>query len=180
MKVPMTLETRAADLRSAFDRSFALPPAQAPEELDDLLTIRVAGLPYAIRLREVAGIVARRKVISLPTTGSHLLGVSGIRGDIVPVFSLASVLGHDPATDSPRWMILCKTTDLLGLGFSDFEGYLQVPKSSFRSEQRPSTSHGYVKEAVRTEAAVLPVIRVPLVCAALQHRNSPSRLTKEK
>lgn len=180
MKEPTTLEMRAADLRSAFDKSFALPPVQVSVERDDLLTIRVAGAPYAIRLHEVTGIVTRRKVISVPNAGAHLLGVSGIRGNIVPVFSLASILGYGPATDSPRWLILCGVEEPLGLGFSDFDGYLQVPTSSFHSEDLTSSSHGYVKEVVRTEVAVFPVISLPLVSAALQNQTSPSGLTKEQ
>jgi len=61
------LETdTAAQLREAFDSSFALPPSLASQEVEDLLTIRLAGDPYAIRLVDITEIVTGRKVIPIP------------------------------------------------------------------------------------------------------------------
>ena len=45
---------KAAQLRQDFDRTFALPPSLAAPEVEDLLAIRVAGDPYAIRLLDIA------------------------------------------------------------------------------------------------------------------------------
>lgn len=176
----MGLEKRAAELRSTFDRSFALPPREATVATEDVLAIRVAGAPYVIRLREIAGIVARRKLTPVPSMASHLLGVAGIRGGIVPVFSLASLLGHGPSLDAPDWMVLCGTEDPLGLGFTEFEGYLRASQSAFHADEAASGTHGYVKEVLRTDAAILPVIAVPVVIANLKNRASHSRPAEEK
>ena len=54
---------KAAQLRQAFDRTFALPPSGVSPEAEDLLTIRVAGDPYAIRLLDIAEIVTERRVV---------------------------------------------------------------------------------------------------------------------
>ncbi|MGH9895296.1 MAG: chemotaxis protein CheW, partial [bacterium] len=59
------LDVRVAALRQAFDESFAAPPPEESQGLEDLLRIRVAGDPYAIRLRDIAGVVARRKVVPI-------------------------------------------------------------------------------------------------------------------
>jgi chemotaxis signal transduction protein len=88
------VESKAAELRQAFDLSFALPPPPASQEVEDLLTIRVAGDPYAIRLGDIAGMVAGRKVVPVPAVTLDLLGLAGIRGGVVPVFGLASILGY--------------------------------------------------------------------------------------
>ena len=73
------VESKAAELRQAFDLSFALPPPQELVEVEDLLTIRVAGDPYAIRLRDIAGMVAGRKVVPVPAVTPDLLGLAGSR-----------------------------------------------------------------------------------------------------
>lgn len=174
------LETRAAELRSAFDRSFALPPSESSVAMEDVLSIRVAGAAYAIRLREIAGIVARRKLTPVPAAASHLLGVAGIRGAILPVFDLASVLGHGPTLDSPRWTVLCGLDEPLGLGFSEFEGYLRTPWSSFHADDAGAGDRGFVREVVRTETGVLPVIEIPAVIASLKSRASHDRPAEEK
>ena len=92
MNEAQLVESTAAALRQAFDLSFALSPPPASPEVEDLLTLRVAGNPYAIRLRDIAGIVAGRKVVPVPAITPGLLGLAGIRGGVVPVFGLASIL----------------------------------------------------------------------------------------
>ena len=145
---------------------FALPPPQAAQQIEDLLAIRVAGDPYAIRLREIAGMVAGRRVIPVPAIPLDLLGLAGLRGGVVPVFGLASILGYGQAPGSPRWMILCGAEEPIALAFSDFEGYLRLPKSSL--------------QVANTEAGVRTVINIPLIVAAIRNRSGHNRLAKEQ
>jgi purine-binding chemotaxis protein CheW len=174
------VESQAAELRQAFDLSFALPPPQASQEVEDLLTIRVAGDPYAIRLRDIAGIVAGRRVIPVPAVTLDLLGLAGIRGDVVSVFGLASILGYGQAPGSPRWMILCGAEEPIALAFSDFEGYLRLPKSSLHADENLRTTRQYVNQVASTEAGARAVISIPLVVATIRNRTGHNRLAKEQ
>jgi chemotaxis signal transduction protein len=174
-----SLERQAAALRDAFDRSFALPPAQAPEEHEDLLAIRVAGHPYAIRLRDITGIVDKRTIVSVPAAAPSLLGLAGIRGEIVPVFGLSSILGHAEPAEAPPWMVLCGTDEPIALAFSEAEGYLRLPKAALHATRDPRTAPEYINEIVTTEAGVRPVIGIPVVVAAIHKRSGPQRPAKE-
>lgn len=173
------LDGQAAALREAFDRSFALPPAEAAPEHEDLLAIRVAGHPYTIRLRDITGIVARRTIVSVPATAPGLLGLAGIRGEVVPVFGLSSILGHAEPADAPPWMVLCGTEQPIALAFSEVESYLRVPKAALHAARDPLTTHEYMNEIVTTEAGVRAVIGIPLVVAAIRRRSGPQRPAKE-
>jgi chemotaxis signal transduction protein len=174
------VENRAAELRQAFDLSFALPPPQAAQEVEDLLAIRVAGDPYAIRLRDIAAMVAGRRVVPVPAAALDLLGLAGIRGGVVSVFGLASILGYGQAPGSPRWMILCGTEEPIALAFSDFEGYLRLPKSSIHTDENPRATRQYVNQVASTEAGARAVISIPLVVATIRNRIGHSRPTKEQ
>ena len=174
------LESKAAELRQAFDRSFALPPTQASPEVEDLLTIRVAGDPYAIRLREIAGMVAGRRVVPVPAVTLDLLGLAGIRGGVVPVFGLASILGYGEVPGSLRWMILCGAEDPIALAFSDFEGHLRLPKSSLHADEKLRATRQYVNQVASTEAEARAVIGIPLIVATIRNRIGPHRLAKEQ
>jgi purine-binding chemotaxis protein CheW len=174
------VESKAAELRQAFDLSFALPPPQASQEVEDLLTIRVAGDPYAIRLREIAGMVAGRRVVPVPSVTLDLLGLAGIRGGVVSVFGLASILGYGQAPGSPRWMILCGVEEPIALAFSDFEGYLRLPKSSLHADENLRTTRQYVNQVASTEAGARAVISIPLVVATIRNRTGHKRLAKEQ
>lgn len=180
------VETKAAKLRQAFDLAFALPPPQASQEVIDLLTIRVAGDPYAILLREIAGVVVGRTVVPIPAVTLDLLGLAGIRGAVVPVFGLASILGYaGPASGSSRWMILCGAEDPIALAFSDFEGHLRVPKSSLHADENPRATRvgrgsQYVNQVASTDAGVSAVISIPLVVATIRNRSGHHRPSKEQ
>lgn len=173
---------KAAQLRQAFDHSFALPPSADSPEVQDLLMIRVAGDPYAIRLLDITEIVTGRSVVSVPTIKPGLLGLAGIRGGIVPVFCLSSILGYGPASGSPRWMVLCGAEEPIALAFSDFEGYLRLPTSALHADENFSATTAktkYVSQVARTTDGVRAVISIQLIMATIRNRISPHRPTKE-
>lgn len=173
---------KAAQLRQAFDRTFALPPSGVSPEAEDLLTIRVAGDPYAIRLLDIAEIVTERRVVSVPAVTPDLLGLAGIRGGIVPVFGLSSILGYGPDPGPPRWMIICGAEEPIALAFSDFEGYLRLPASALHADEnfRATREHAkYVSQIASTPDGVCAVISIPFIMATIRNRISQHRPTKE-
>ena len=171
---------KAAQLRQAFDRTFASPPSLASPEVEDLLTIRVAGDPYAIRLLDIAEIVTERKVVSVPSVTPDLLGLAGIRGGIVPAFGLSSLLGYGPDPESPRWMILCGSEEPIALAFSQFEGYLRLPTSALHADDnfRATREHvKYVNQVASTPDGARAVINIALIMATIRNRISQHRPT---
>jgi len=179
MNKTLVIGNKAAELRQAFDLSFAVPPPQTSQEIENLLAIRVAGDPHAIRLCEIDGIVTGRKVIAVPAAALDFLGLVGIRGDIVPVFGLASVLGYSEPPESLRWMIRCGTNDPIGLAFSDFDGYLRLPKSCLYAHEDIDASRQHVNQVARTETGIRAVISIPLILATIRNRIGRTRPTKE-
>lgn len=175
MSGPMELDGKTAALRRAFDQSFAVPPAEASEAVEDLLKIKVAGDPYAIRLGDIAGIVARRKVVPVPGGTPDLLGPAGIRGGIVPVFDLELLLGYPRAAEAPPWMVLCRSDDSIALAFPEFEGYARLPKSSIHLDDTRRSAQPHVKEIARLGAESRPVISIPLIVATIRNRTGSTR-----
>lgn len=180
MNEPPVVDSNAAELRRAFDRSFASPPYVAAQEVEDLLAIRVAGDPYAIRLREIAGMIAGRSVVPVPSAALDLLGVAGIRGGVVAVFGLASILGYGQAPGLPRWMILCGAEDPIVLAFSDFDGCLRLPKSSLHVDEQVRATRPYLNQVASTEAGARAVISIPLIVATIRNRSGHSRPAREQ
>jgi chemotaxis signal transduction protein len=170
----------AAQLQQAFDNTFALPPSLTSPEVEDLLTIQVEGDPYAIRLFDIAEIVSGRRVVSVPAGTPHLLGLAGIHGGIVPVFGLSSLLGYGPDPGPPQWMILCGSEDPIALAFSDFEGYLQLPRSALYADENFRNTQGnvkYVNQVASTPNGVRAVISISLIVATIRNRISQHRPT---
>ena len=90
------LPERAAELRAAFDRAFAGAVAHRRRGQAGFLAIRVGVERCAIRLSEIAGLFADRKITRVPAGEAALLGIAGFRGAIVPVYCLPTLLGLVP------------------------------------------------------------------------------------
>jgi chemotaxis signal transduction protein len=169
------LGDRVMDLRRAFDQTFGLPAGDTAPESDDLLAIRVAGDAYGLRIRDLSTLAPIGRVVPFPSRRPALLGLTGIRGNLTPVYSLASLLGYDLGCSSPRWLAVASVPDAMALAFDDLEGFLRLS----RSEIYASAPREHVKEMVRMGDTTRMLIDTRALLAALKMHAGPSSATKE-
>lgn len=126
MSEPVDLHARVVELRRAFDDGFAVAVRGdlAGDTRGDVLAIRVAGDPYALRLGAVASLHADPRVVPLPSPVPSLRGLVGVRNAMVPVYDLAMLLGY-PRAASPRWLILARAAPV-GLAFETFDAHART------------------------------------------------------
>ena len=165
----LELSSRLIEIRRAFDESFARPPTTAATSAVGLIAVRVAAHPYAFRIDDLADVHQRCKVVPVPGAHPNLLGIAGIRGRMVPVYSLAALLGYD-RRDEWRWLALCRSKHDLGLTFDELEYYLQAsPRELFpRAAGEDQGSDGYVRDVLRQDGATRQVIHTTSIIAALR------------
>ncbi len=168
--------SRAAELRREFDRTFLAPPREEGEEREDLLAVRLAGDPYAFRVREIAGLEVCRRVVPLPRRVAGLCGLAGLRGGLVPVYDLGALLGYPEAGETPRWLILCGRPDPVGLGVAELDGYLRVPRSALHRADGRDGGRVHLREVVRDGGVTRGMIGVPALLETINGRaGSPGR-----
>jgi purine-binding chemotaxis protein CheW len=155
--------TAAEALRQEFDATFARAFGDAELECDDLLAVLVGRRRYALRVAELGGVAAGRRVTPVPSGDAALLGLVGVRGDVVPVYDLARLMGEAPAVEPPRWLALSAGADPVALAFDELEGHLRLPRSALESAAR-----GHVTHVIREEAGLRPVVDVPSVARAVR------------
>lgn len=148
----------AEKLRQDFDEGFAKPHRVLAEDLVALLAVLVGGRPYALRLDELSGTAAGSRITPLPSPNPELLGLSGIRGNIVPVFDLAALLSESREDKPPRWLALSAGEHPIAFGFSELEGHLRLDRSALSS--LPSGEDRWFSAAVRTDAGLRPVLSI--------------------
>lgn len=160
----MTTEHTADMLRAAFDGSFALARDREPIATDDLIGIELGGAPHALRLAELAGVFADRKVVALPSASPDVVGMAGFRGTIVPVFDLATLLGY-PRAPRLRWLALAAGAPV-AFAFAELSAYLRVPREAITS----STAQAHVQALAHAANRVWPVISVGSLVDRLAQR----------
>lgn len=157
---------RAIELRDEFDRAFAEPARAAIADKEDLIGLRVGGQPYAIRLREIAGLYADRKVTRVPGGSAALRGIAGFRGALLPVYDLQALLGHASAAQ-PRWLVVAAAAPI-ALAFEGFEGQLRVSRDEILLQETGADGSGHVREVVRTKGFLGPIMHLPSVIAVIK------------
>jgi chemotaxis signal transduction protein len=165
---PLGFEERLARFRREFDEAFAAPPTTTVEASEDLLAIRIAGHPYALRMREIREVVASRKIVALPSHKAELLGLAGIHGSLVAVYSLAALLGHRADSKPLSWFALAGGADPVGLAFEQFEGFLRVRAADVHATHPAETGKPPVGQVVRAQGQSRRIVDIPSTLGALE------------
>jgi chemotaxis signal transduction protein len=159
---------RAAELRFAFDRAFGEPLQIDTTAKEDLLAIRAGGQACAMRLSEITGLFADKRITRVPGGEAALLGIAGFRGAIVPVYSMQSLLGPGhSAAQAPRWLVMARAAPV-ALAFEAFEGQLRVLLDAILPRQPRAELRSYAQEFVRTQDLTRPIVHLPSVLAAIK------------
>ena len=160
---------RAAELRRAFDQTFAEPARAVIEDVENLLGLHVGQDEYAVRLGEIRGLLPEQNIVPVPSPVPELLGIIGLRGSIVPVYSLGALLGYGPAPRLSPWIILVGTDAPVGMAFDEFQGHLRVTRSQIVAKG-DDASRSHVRETVRVADTLRGIISIRSVVLALTAR----------
>jgi chemotaxis signal transduction protein len=167
---PLSLESQLAELRHEFDRSFAFAPSVQESSESRLLLLGMGEDRIAVRLAEVARLLRCPSLVSLPGHPPELLGIAGIRGALVAVFSLAILTGRSRDPEPPRWLLLCGPGPL-GFAFTRFEGQLVAPSDALRPFPPDRARSPHVDHLVTLAETPIPVLSVSSVLRFLAERS---------
>lgn len=166
-------------LRQEFDRSFAQSARPQTDKLENLLALRIEGDPYAIRVTDINGLYTDRRIMPLPSPMAELLGVTGFRGQIAPVYDLAALLGYG-RTVSARWLVLLRasTGEPLCLAFDHFETHFSVsphfiassPNDAIKCGETGNVLRPHLFTIVHSNEMQRPIIQLSSLLQDLQTR----------
>ncbi|MGO8799358.1 MAG: chemotaxis protein CheW [Roseiarcus sp.] len=165
---PFRLNDRVAELRLAFDRSFAARTRFDAIPTEDFLAIRVASESYAIRCSEISGLIADRKITRVPSRAVALHGMGGFRNAILPVYSLAALLGL-PMAATARWTVIA--ADLpVALAFEALDGNLRVSRDEILPCEADKRERKYVQDFMREQDRVRAILHLPSILDAIRRQ----------
>ena len=92
---------------------------RAPDQDGKVLSFRVGDLRLALAAGDVAQVVRSPRVTRVPHAPACLSGVANLRGAVVPVVSLASLLGQETSAATTGRIILLDRSPPLGLAVDE-------------------------------------------------------------
>ncbi len=162
------LEQQLIKLKEGFDQTFTQPAGALRSSQESLLAITAGSHRLALRLSELTGFQLCGKIMPLAGQAPPLLGISGIRGRVVPIFDLAHLLWGQEDGQELRWVALCGSEQGMGLAFAGFDGYLRVDRTQLRQMIEGEGSH--LPEVLQTEGLVRGVVSVKSILIELAKR----------
>jgi len=169
---------RAAELGSAFDRSFAVSTRQDPPVMESLLAIHMGKDACLLRLAETVGLFMDKKITPVPSRVATLLGIAGFRGTTLPVYDLHAFLGQT-TTEPPRWLVIAAAAPI-ALAFQKLDGHLQVPPKDVLSREESQQKRQYVHDFAYVQGLVRPIVHLPSILDAIRQQQTEATRDKER
>jgi chemotaxis signal transduction protein len=179
VKTSASTDEKLALLRRDFDQAFSRSPSVSVDGHADFLAVRVAGDPYAFRVREIRGLVPSRKIVPLPSRRPELLGLAGHRGALVMVYGLGALLGYSGDVGATPWLALVGASSSIGLAFEQFEGFFRVRSVDRYGTLEVAAKPGQPRDVVRVGDVSRPVIDLPSMLGTLDIRAEATGPTEE-
>lgn len=164
------IERRLAELREAFDASFTMPASPGDVDQEDMLAIRVGGGRFAVRVSELAGVHACRKIVPLPGEVLGLLGVVGIRGRLVAAYRLTDLVSAGPPEGPMRWLLACAADSQVGLLIESLDAYLRITAANLHPARNEEGISEHVREVLQHDSGSRGVLSVPSILASIARR----------
>jgi chemotaxis signal transduction protein len=129
-------------------------------------------------MTEIAGLLVDRVIVPMPAQVPEFLGVSGFRGQILPVYCLNTMLGHTNGKHG-RWLVLARSEETLALNFDDFDGYTSIAQSDIVPADRAKTRNEFVREVANVPGDVRPIVSVTALSEEIKRRHRRTNMPKE-
>jgi purine-binding chemotaxis protein CheW len=111
-----------------------LSPQAPPQEEVELLVFRLMGEEYAFRVEDIQEILRPQRITRVPRAQEYVLGVTSLRGKVVPVLELRKrlLLGGEAEGAKRRILIVKGPKGFIGAMVDEVVDVLKVPQSALK------------------------------------------------
>lgn len=129
----------------------------------ELVIFRVNGQPYGMKIDFLEGIEAVENVTPVANAPANIIGISNIRGEIVPILDLAARFGAVSDYERPQYLFVRVNNEPLCFKVESVDGMREYAKDELLKV--PSIvlggKTGYISNAVKTDNNELALVIMP-------------------
>lgn len=149
------------------------PKAQAETgtQTNRFLVVKVLQQEMLLSVELVREIISAPRLTALPRSRTEILGVTSLRGEIIPVLCLTRILGGevDGKSESGRCLILNSDGESFGLRVDDVQEFAQLrhDESGMMTSDTLAEEFRVISSVALEGDVVRPVLDVDLILAAV-------------
>ncbi len=137
-----------------------------PEEVLRICLFNMGEDLYAIPVETLTEIIISQKIVPVPTTPSHVLGVINLRGNIVPIVDIRAVLALPQQSTPNQIAVVEHGAVTLGIIVDNVSEVLSVPLSAVLSipaddgDKASKRRSRFLKSIIQREEGVVALLDV--------------------
>lgn len=141
-------------------------PDEETDETLELLTFRLASEEYSFRVSEIEEIIRPQRITKIPKTSSSLLGITALRGKILPVINLKQMLSLKeaaPVDDRKQKILILKgPKGPLGVSVDRVVGIIAARVSTVLETPAhlPEEEKRFLEGVAKMDSRFIPIIRL--------------------
>jgi chemotaxis signal transduction protein len=171
------LSQEAQELRDSFIQGFIDPPPTRTHQREKFIRIRLGKQGCILSFSQIGTLQKAERILEWGVEMPEFHGLVNLRGDVVPVYRLATLLGQgpDPRDDGPRdssdagWLISVKTPQgELAFSFLELEGQLELDRQARISVQCATGTQQFAEKLILHEGQRLWVLDLQKITRHLQ------------
>jgi purine-binding chemotaxis protein CheW len=152
----------------------AEPTSETSDPTVALLLLRVGRRWFGVRPEAVRQVAMKGHVTRVPTAPSYVLGVTLIRGRLVPVIALEGLLGSvgsgDTAQTLPRLVVLRDADTEIAVVADETRGLIEHSARATTEPARSSDRASFLGAEIGWEGRLVCLLDVPALIAELAPR----------
>lgn len=149
-------------IRDEFDSSFSMPVTIEESERVNYLLIKLQDDTFAVKTRDLKRIISAKPIITLPKQAPSMLGISGIEGQGIPIFSLEHLMSYSKLSKI-QWFALCgHQVNTIGFGFSKIVANIWVNSEQIMKSHSSNQTFGTLN-LLRTHDQKILIIDFPSI-----------------
>jgi purine-binding chemotaxis protein CheW len=157
--------------RKGGERQASLRDGPKAEPDRTFIRFELGGERYAVPLESVTKIERVPAIIPVPRTPSFIRGIASLRGEIVTVVDLCTVLGQPPVTSIPHGLlVLSDGGRRVGILSDVLPDYFRIATTALSPAPSAGRGEGLVQNAIERDDGIIAVLDVKKLMDVLARR----------
>jgi len=137
-----------------------------------ILIFKLGNQLWGMDIRYVKEVVKVKQYTEIPNAPMHVLGVFNLRGQIVPLLNLASILGVNLEGKS-KAIVLELDDEAFGVIVEEVLGVIRISESSI--EPPPPNAGDYIRGVIKHEDTLVNVIDIEKIIEHISYTEAVAR-----